>query len=365
MLEANSPPDPSNEPLLAVSGCDDFESETGQQALKYAKRGWRVLRLEEVSSSGECSCGDRECANPGKHPMAPHGVGDATTDEDQIRQWWDWPEANVGVATGNGLIVLSAESDEGKSTFLRLTEELADIPRTRVVDTGREFHFYFRAPAELLAQTNKVKLGAGLYAYGTGGYVVAPPSQYPRGHVFKFLSESDPAALPTACCELIEQASISSTALVTTNAPVSSYSPVRLFSGAPFRHVLSAAFGPRPHPKKPADPHECCKVQEADTSISFGGHALPIIGIDTEYVQDREAGDRRNRILSYQFAVIAPKGAWRGIVYCEDNKRLTLSGLIGHVLGLGLHNGYMKKWPVHVFVASHHTNAVLTSFADF
>ncbi len=88
------------------------ESETGQQALIYARRGWPVLRLEEVSSSGECWCGDRECANPGKHPMAPHGVGDATTDEDQIRQRWeDWPEANVGVATGKGLIVLNVDGD--------------------------------------------------------------------------------------------------------------------------------------------------------------------------------------------------------------------------------------------------------------
>ncbi len=54
LLEAHTPTDTANEPSLASAGCDEFESETGQQALKYAKRGWRVLRLEEVSSSGEC-----------------------------------------------------------------------------------------------------------------------------------------------------------------------------------------------------------------------------------------------------------------------------------------------------------------------
>ncbi len=141
--------------------------------------------------------------------------------------------------------------------------------------------------------------------------------------------------------------------------------PARFFSGAPFRHVLSAAFGPRPHLKKPADPHECCKVQEADTSISFAQGAPPIIGIDTEYVQDPEAGDRRNRILTYQFAVITSEAAWRGIVYCRDNERLTLSGLIGHALELGVRTKLLKKWPKQVIVAAHHTNAEMTSFADF
>lgn len=141
--------------------------------------------------------------------------------------------------------------------------------------------------------------------------------------------------------------------------------PTKFFSGTPFRHDLSAAFGSRPHLKKPADPHECCKVQEADTSISFAQGALPIIGIDTEYVQDREAGDRRNRILTYQFAVITSEAAWRGIVYCRDNERLTLSGLIGHVLELGVHNKHLKKWPKQVIVAAHYTNAEMASFADF
>ncbi len=57
--------------------------------------------------------------------------------------------------------------------------------------------------------------------------------------------------------------------------------PARFFSGAPFRHVLSAAFGPRPHQLKLPKLHECCKVHEADTSISFAQGAPPIIGIDT------------------------------------------------------------------------------------
>ncbi len=86
--------------------------------------------------------------------------------------------------------------------------------------------------------------------------------------------------------------------------PFQLLAPAKLFSGEPFRHLLDAASGSRPHQLKLPKPHECCKVHEADTSISFAQGAPPIIGIDTEYVQDPEAGDKRNRILSYQFAVI-------------------------------------------------------------
>ena len=141
--------------------------------------------------------------------------------------------------------------------------------------------------------------------------------------------------------------------------------PHVFFSGAPFRHALDAASGPRPHPIIPSNPGECFKVREADMSISFAAGAPPIIGIDTEYVQDLEAGDKQNRILSYQFAVITPGASWRGIVYCEDNRCLTLSGLIGHALELGIRNKVLRKWPLHVFVAAHHTNAEMVSFADF
>ena len=138
--------------------------------------------------------------------------------------------------------------------------------------------------------------------------------------------------------------------------PFQPLAPAKFFSVEPFRHLLDAASGSRPHLKKPADPHECCKVQEADTSISFAQGAPPIIGIDTEYVQDPEAGDKRNRILSYQFAVITSEAAWRGIVYCRDNERLTLSGLIGHALELGVRNKCLKIWPKQVIVAAHHTD---------
>ena len=55
-----------------------------EAALDYASRGLAVLPL-----------------NPDNTPMTETGVKDATTDPKVIKAWWElWPNANVGIATG-------------------------------------------------------------------------------------------------------------------------------------------------------------------------------------------------------------------------------------------------------------------------
>ncbi len=69
-------------------------------ALGYAAVGWPVLPVHSPVG-GRCSCGDTNCDSPAKHPRNAHGLTEATTDVDTIRSWWDqWPEANVGLRTG-------------------------------------------------------------------------------------------------------------------------------------------------------------------------------------------------------------------------------------------------------------------------
>ncbi len=70
-------------------------------ALDYAAVGWAVLPIHEVSATGICACGIEECRSPGKHPRTTHGLSDATRDPDTIASYWNqWPQANIGVATG-------------------------------------------------------------------------------------------------------------------------------------------------------------------------------------------------------------------------------------------------------------------------
>ena len=77
-----------------------------EAALQYAGRGWAVLPLHtpvlaNVSAPLACSCG-RDCGrDAGKHPRLRNGVKGASSDRETIEEWWrQWPDANVGIATG-------------------------------------------------------------------------------------------------------------------------------------------------------------------------------------------------------------------------------------------------------------------------
>ncbi len=75
-------------------------------ALYYANEGLRVLPLHSARSPDSCSCGRANCSSVGKHPRTQKGVKEATCDRQQIKEWWRrYPDANVGIATGDGLLV--------------------------------------------------------------------------------------------------------------------------------------------------------------------------------------------------------------------------------------------------------------------
>src|SRR5690349_19745974 len=97
-----------------VNGASEFAVDMLDAALRWARAGVPVFPLHEVPG-GVCSCGDRGCKSPGKHPLSsavPHGVDDATTDPSKITQWWtDNPNANIGGAMGGRSGVWTADVD--------------------------------------------------------------------------------------------------------------------------------------------------------------------------------------------------------------------------------------------------------------
>lgn len=146
------------------------EESCAEAALRYASIGWPVFPLHWVRD-GHCSCGVATCTgNAGKHPLTAHGFKDATTDPKQIAKWWErWPSANVGIATGSGLLVLDIDPKNGG------TSAGFDLPDTpRVVTQSRGEHHYFRVEGAVGCSVGQV--AAGLDVRADGGYVVAPPS---------------------------------------------------------------------------------------------------------------------------------------------------------------------------------------------
>ena len=155
-------------------------------ALEYAWIGWRVVPLHSPTDTG-CSCDDPECDHVGKHPRIKGWQSRATTDPDIIRRWWrDWPAANVGIATGNGLLVI--DRDHGDLP--------GDMPAGPVVETGRGEHYYLAHPDQLLSNNVDVD-DLGFDVRTAGGLVVAPPSRHESGTTYQWRNPPQ-TALPAA-----------------------------------------------------------------------------------------------------------------------------------------------------------------------
>ncbi len=96
-------------------------------ALFYAAGGHHVFPVYEVvrMSDGalQCACGTPGCADAAKHPRTAHGFHDAATEASQIQRWWtQWPNTNIGLRTGDGIIVLDVDVRHGGDESLDLLE---------------------------------------------------------------------------------------------------------------------------------------------------------------------------------------------------------------------------------------------------
>ena len=104
------------------------------RALEDPTLGLHVVPMHTIED-GHCSCeAVSDCPRPGKHPITRHGVNDATTDNEQIVNWWtDHPHANIGVATGRGRDLgaryRSAERRHRDSATARKTTRAASSDR--------------------------------------------------------------------------------------------------------------------------------------------------------------------------------------------------------------------------------------------
>jgi hypothetical protein len=180
-----------------------------QAALEYAARGWRVVPLHTPTAEPErpCSCGaplDEEgrptCA-VGKHPRLREWPRQAATDEDQIRQWWDmWPEANIGIACGegSGWFALDVDGPVGEATLARYEAANSPLPATpeQITGSGGRHRLFAYEPG----LTNAVKFAPGLDLRTDGGLIVVEPSLHASGKEYLWDPNAHPSevAIPPA-----------------------------------------------------------------------------------------------------------------------------------------------------------------------
>jgi hypothetical protein len=140
-------------------------------ALQYAARGWQVLPLVARR----------------KIPKTRTGVLEASADAAQVIEWWQrWPNANIGLRTGAQFDVLDIDGEGGVSSLVG-----AAGPEHRhsgpVAFTGKGQHWLF-APGNT---ANRAGLLPDIDWRGTNGYIVAPPSVHPDGHIYAWDPERD------------------------------------------------------------------------------------------------------------------------------------------------------------------------------
>jgi hypothetical protein len=156
-------------------------------ALDYARKGFRVFPLHSVHDHGRCSCGRQACGSPGKHPRNWNGLKGATTKEAQILTWWKkFPDANIGIRTGTGLLVLDVDEDEGEDSLRELEEKHGKVPETWECLTGRGRHLYLKSPTDKYTKSSRSLIGAKLDVRCEGGYVLAPPSRHYFGNRYEW-----------------------------------------------------------------------------------------------------------------------------------------------------------------------------------
>jgi hypothetical protein len=179
----------------------DVNSRTLCAAEAYAKIGWPVLPCHSVSDEGQCSCGNGECASPGKHPRTEHGFRDATTDQRTIQRWWtNWPDANIAVPTGSvsGFDVLDVDLRHGgEETLDDLQAEHGKLANTPMALTGGGgWHYLFRHREGVT--NSRGKLGPGIDVQGEGGYVIVCPSTHASGKSYEWEASSRPSQVDLA-----------------------------------------------------------------------------------------------------------------------------------------------------------------------
>lgn len=143
-------------------------------ALRYASLGMRVFPVKPR----------------GKVPIVRGGFKAASVAPSQIETWWArWPEANIGIATGHasGVLVIDLDGLEALTSFKRLhgASSKEPLPRTPVVVTARGWHIYFAMECgEPIRSSTGQDDEKGIDVRADGGYVLAPPSIHPSGHVY-------------------------------------------------------------------------------------------------------------------------------------------------------------------------------------
>jgi putative DNA primase/helicase len=114
-----------------------------------------------------------------KTPLLRGWQRSATADVGVVEETWaSRPDANIGIATGRGLLVVDADTRDAEAALRSL-----GLPDTTTVKTSKGRHYYLRGRGR-----NRTGVLPGLDIRGEGGYVVGAGSLHPSGSEYRWVN---------------------------------------------------------------------------------------------------------------------------------------------------------------------------------
>lgn len=160
-------------------------------AQHYVAQGWPVFPCRSHAEEHVDQATGEIVTLGEKTPLTPNGFKGATRFPRIIERWWsDWPDAAVGLPTGEktGFFALDIDNKPGGANgFDWLSEMEAEhgpLPDTaRVTSPNGGLHIYFKY---VVGTRNRGALGAGVDIRSEGGYVLAAGSTMANGRSYKW-----------------------------------------------------------------------------------------------------------------------------------------------------------------------------------
>jgi archaellum biogenesis ATPase FlaH len=142
--------------------------------------GVKVLLTHGIDSNGNCTCEDRACSKPGKHPLTeffPKGVKDATRNVLILRAALKkYPDANLAM-TLYGLTAIDIDGPTGKQTV-----KDASLPATAKSRSGRGHRMIYQGEVS----TGTAKGEQVDVLTGPDRYLIVPPSTHANGTTYQW-----------------------------------------------------------------------------------------------------------------------------------------------------------------------------------
>ncbi|NRF12478.1 bifunctional DNA primase/polymerase [Agrobacterium pusense] len=164
-------------------------------AQHYVAQGWPVFPCRSHAEEHVDEATGEIITLGEKTPLTPNGFKGATRFPRIIERWWsDWPDAAVGLPTGEktGFFALDIDNKPGGANgfdwLAEMEAEHGPLPDTaRVTSPNGGLHIYFKY---VVGTRNRGALGAGVDIRSEGGYVLAAGSMMANGRSYRWETDT-------------------------------------------------------------------------------------------------------------------------------------------------------------------------------